>query len=139
MERHCRPLLRRQGRRPHHRPPSNEVQASASTLPRVGRTGRVRLESGNRVLREVQVANHQCQGMSPLIHINNAAITEYHANKAKQMLEHGVSERWPSRHCEQKWRELSSMAAVVNSTTMSMPQYSSPLETPMAYVGMPFQ
>jgi hypothetical protein len=56
-----------------------------------------------------------------------------------QMLEHGVSERWPSRHCEQKWRELSSMAAVVNSTTMSMPQYSSPLETPMAYVGMPFQ
>lgn len=55
------------------------------------------------------------------------------------MLEHGVSERWPSRHCEQKWRELSSMAAVVNSTTMSMPQYSSPLETPMAYVGMPYQ
>jgi hypothetical protein len=56
-----------------------------------------------------------------------------------QMLEHGVTERWPSRHCEQKWRELSSMAAVVNSTTMSMPQYSSPLETPMAYVGMPYQ
>ncbi|KAM0706670.1 hypothetical protein Q7P35_005998 [Cladosporium inversicolor] len=56
-----------------------------------------------------------------------------------KMLEHGVSERWPSRHCEQKWRELSSMAAVVNSTTMSMPQYSSPLETPMAYVGMPYQ
>jgi hypothetical protein len=55
------------------------------------------------------------------------------------MLEHGVTERWPSRHCEQKWRELSSMAAVVNSTTMSMPQYSSPLETPMAFVGMPYQ
>jgi hypothetical protein len=70
---------------------------------------------------------------------NNAAIRENHADRINQMLEHGVSERWPSRHCEQKWRELSSMAAVVNSTTMSMPQYSSPLETPMAYVGMPFQ
>ena len=57
----------------------------------------------------------------------------------KQMLEHGVTERWPSRYCEQKWRALSSTAAVVNSTTMSMPQYSSPLETPMAYGGMPNQ
>jgi hypothetical protein len=77
--------------------------------------------------------------MSHFPHINSTAIKDDYTNKTNQMLEHGVSERWPSRHCEQKWRELSSMAAVVNSTTMSMPQYSSPLETPMAYVGMPFQ
>ena len=77
--------------------------------------------------------------MSHPIHTDKAAIKEHYADITKQMLEHGVTERWPSRHCEQKWRELSSMAAVVNSTTMSMPQYSSPLETPMAFVGMPYQ
>jgi hypothetical protein len=60
-----------------------------------------------------------------------------YADIKKQMLEHGVAERWPSRHCEQKWRELSSMAAFTGNTSMA--QYSSPLETPMAYVGMPFQ
>jgi hypothetical protein len=60
------------------------------------------------------------------------------ADDKNQMLEHGVAERWPSRHCEQKWRELSSMTAFAGTTT-SMPQYSSPLETPMSFVGVPFQ
>lgn len=47
----------------------------------MGGAGRVRPESGDRVLREVQVANHQCQGMSHLMYTNNAFTKEFHTNK----------------------------------------------------------
>lgn len=69
----------------------------------------------------------------------------------EQMLEHGVSDRWSSRHCEQKWRELVSNSSastmgsnnnLINSNNTSMAQFSSPAETAattMGYNWVPFQ
>jgi len=56
------------------------------------------------------------------------------------MLEHGVSERWPSRHCEHKWRELLSNSAMpTNNNNISMAQFSSPGDTTVGYNWMHFQ
>jgi hypothetical protein len=60
------------------------------------------------------------------------------------MLEHGVSERWPSRHCEQKWREMLSTpvaatTTAINSSAAAAAHYSSPFENSMGFAWMPFQ
>jgi hypothetical protein len=59
------------------------------------------------------------------------------------MLEHGVSERWPSRHCEQKWREMLSTPVAATTTAINSSaaaaHYSSPFENSMGFAWMPFQ
>lgn len=60
------------------------------------------------------------------------------------MLEHGVSERWPSRQCEQKWREMLPAPAAMAATTTAINSsaaalYSSPFDSSMGFAWMPFQ
>jgi hypothetical protein len=59
-----------------------------------------------------------------------------------QMLEFGLNERWPARHCARKWQELEAVAATQPTTTgitPGMSQFSSPVETPMHFAFMPIQ
>lgn len=60
------------------------------------------------------------------------------------MLDFGVQERWPARHCTRKWHELEATAAaasMVNPSsaglTPAVSHFSSPVETPMHYTFMP--
>jgi len=59
------------------------------------------------------------------------------------MLEFGLQERWPARHCARKWQELENQAAIHATTAGMTPgistQYSSPVEAPMHFAFMPIQ
>lgn len=65
-------------------------------------------------------------------------------NTPHQMLDFGLTERWPPRHCARKFQELESMAATHHPTTtagltpgISHSQYSSPVDAPMHFAFMP--
>lgn len=60
------------------------------------------------------------------------------------MLEFGVSERWPARHCARKYQEMdmypmSTYPMATSGITPAVSQYSSPVEAPMHYAWMPIQ
>ncbi|TKA31650.1 hypothetical protein B0A50_01727 [Salinomyces thailandicus] len=59
-----------------------------------------------------------------------------------KMLEFGIQERWPPRHCARKWQDLEQQAAMLASSagiTPGMSQFSSPIEGPMHFAFMPIQ
>lgn len=61
---------------------------------------------------------------------------------SSQMLEFGIQERWPPRHCARKWQDLEQQAAMLASSagiTPGMSQFSSPIEGPMHFAFMPIQ
>lgn len=62
---------------------------------------------------------------------------------AQRMLEHGINERWPARHCARKWQELEAHAATLAATasiTPALSQFSSPTEAgPTQFTFMPIQ
>lgn len=60
------------------------------------------------------------------------------------MLDFGLQERWPARHCARKWQEMETAAAATNAAAMgftpatTLPaQFSSPLDTVPSYGYMP--
>ena len=58
------------------------------------------------------------------------------------MLDFGINERWPARHCARKWQELETTAATMAATasmTPAMSQFSSPVEAPTHFAFMPLQ
>ncbi|KAK5165747.1 uncharacterized protein LTR77_008670 [Saxophila tyrrhenica] len=62
---------------------------------------------------------------------------------AQRMLDYGINERWPARHCARKWQDLETTAAAsLASTVGSMPgltHYSSPVENATHFTFMPMQ
>lgn len=57
------------------------------------------------------------------------------------MIDYGIGERWPARHCARKWADLESAnaTAVVTSagmTPVSISQFSSPIEGPVHFAFM---
>ncbi|KAK4554195.1 hypothetical protein LTR86_008723 [Recurvomyces mirabilis] len=59
-----------------------------------------------------------------------------------KMLDFGLNERWPARHCARKFQELESVAMAQHTTTTAgltpgMSQYSSPVDAPMQFAFMP--
>jgi hypothetical protein len=58
----------------------------------------------------------------------------------QQMLEFGLNERWPARHCARKWQEIDTVPTAQPTTTgltPGMSQFTSPVETPMHFAFMP--
>lgn len=57
------------------------------------------------------------------------------------MIDYGVSERWPARHCARKYQEVEiyPMATwgMAPGITPAISQYSSPVEAPLHYAWMP--
>ncbi len=56
------------------------------------------------------------------------------------MLDHGINERWPARHCARKWQDVETNAASMASNVNMMPthtQYSSPIEGATHFTFMP--
>ena len=62
---------------------------------------------------------------------------------AGKMLDFGINERWPARHCARKWQELETSAATLAVTAASMTpalsQFSSPIDAPTQFTFMPIQ
>lgn len=61
---------------------------------------------------------------------------------AQKMLDNGINERWPSRHCARKWQELETQAATLAATasmTPALSQFSSPIDAPTQFTFMPIQ
>ncbi|KAK3725868.1 hypothetical protein LTR37_000016 [Vermiconidia calcicola] len=58
---------------------------------------------------------------------------------AAKMLDYGVNERWPARHCARKWQEVEATASMAASAGMTpaMTHYSSPIEGPTHFAWMP--
>lgn len=59
-----------------------------------------------------------------------------------KMLDFGINERWPPRHCARKWQELETIAATRGTTaglTPGVSQFSSPVEGPVHFAFMPLQ
>ncbi|CAK1357728.1 unnamed protein product [Cercospora beticola] len=60
-----------------------------------------------------------------------------------KMLDFGVSERWPARHCARKWTDLeagsntTAQATTLNMTPASLSAFSSPIEGPVHFAFMP--
>ncbi|KAM3424898.1 hypothetical protein BST61_g6873 [Cercospora zeina] len=60
-----------------------------------------------------------------------------------KMLDFGVSERWPARHCARKWTDLeagsntTAQATTLNMTPASLSAFSSPVEGPVHFAFMP--
>jgi len=63
------------------------------------------------------------------------------------MLECGIEERWPARHCARRWQEIENAAGVGTAkvTTTSagamqgLSQVSSPIEGPVHFAFMPIR
>ena len=60
------------------------------------------------------------------------------------MIDFGINERWPARHCARKWQEMETTSAMQAATTggmtPGMSQFTtSPVETPMQFAFMPIQ
>lgn len=58
------------------------------------------------------------------------------------MLDYGINERWPARHCARKWQDLETTAATMASTvgmTPGLTHYSSPVEGATHFTFMPMQ
>ena len=62
---------------------------------------------------------------------------------AQKMLEYGIHERWPTRHCARKWQELEAQAATLAATasiTPALSQFStSPIDASTRFTFMPIQ
>ncbi|KAI7160116.1 hypothetical protein KC349_g3727 [Hortaea werneckii] len=61
---------------------------------------------------------------------------------SSKMLEFGLQERWPPRHCARKWQELEQQAlmqATSASLTPGMSHFSSPDDGPVHFAFMPIQ
>ncbi|EME46406.1 hypothetical protein DOTSEDRAFT_42926 [Dothistroma septosporum NZE10] len=60
-----------------------------------------------------------------------------------KMLDFGVHERWPARHCARKWQDMeianTAHASTAGMTPASISQYSSPVEGPVHFAFMPIQ
>ncbi|KAK4504269.1 hypothetical protein PRZ48_005185 [Zasmidium cellare] len=66
-----------------------------------------------------------------------------------KMLDYGIGERWPARHCARKWQELESTGSTTTLITTTVPggmgtpasisQFSSPVEGPVHFSFMPPQ
>ncbi|KAK5130256.1 hypothetical protein LTR08_002257 [Meristemomyces frigidus] len=52
-----------------------------------------------------------------------------------KMLDFGLQERWPARHCARKWQEIEDQAAMQTATGKT--QYSSPAEGPVHFAFIP--
>ncbi|KAH9825699.1 hypothetical protein Tdes44962_MAKER00629 [Teratosphaeria destructans] len=56
-----------------------------------------------------------------------------------QMLEYGLHERWPPRHCARKWQEIEAQMAFTRAATTGSlrgtPQVSSPVDGPVHHFG----
>ncbi|KAK4542923.1 hypothetical protein LTR36_006112 [Oleoguttula mirabilis] len=59
-----------------------------------------------------------------------------------KMLDFGLQERWPARHCARKWQDLENQAAMQATTaglTPGISQFSSPVDGPVHFAFMPIQ
>ena len=61
-----------------------------------------------------------------------------------QMLDFGIQERWPARHCARKWQEMETTAATTATigytpATAHGAQYSSPVESATHFAFLPMQ
>lgn len=59
------------------------------------------------------------------------------------MLDFGIQERWPARHCARKWTDLdpasnpTAQPTTLGMTPASMSSFSSPIEGPVHFAFMP--